>query len=543
MSKRWWFVLSVVLAGPVIAQVSPTPSTRPGATAVETTDVPLGELFESRIAGIQFHPPAGGTLVRQVNSGDIVRFVYADKNWDLRAKLVHLAKPVPLSASATGNDTGGLLEMTVDQLTASNPSAKILYQQVRDLKPYRVGLIEARYNQGVARVTTREAIFRSDDQTYYVLQLTSPGKNGDDASPDEDDAESLATRTFQKVLETVKLLDRGELYKEQVQRLFHTRELFATWSENRLKAALVSEQFLRVIREGKDVGYIQERDQVTKKADSDGVQVMLRLHVQGDTNPVAPPAPANPAATGTVLPSSVLPAEPAAPAVPAGPTRMDRLVTMFVSFDRRHEQWSTQTVIDNGQGTPVRTSELGNSDQEIRRALDRSAMANGQSGDKLDPKEPPVRQIDRYHLSVATYARTRTGVPVERDLPVFYVPQALAHLLPRLLPLDEPRTYMFASYVSEQKEVMSRYVDVLREQDVMLDGKKIRAIPVTDRIGVEGSPTTHYMSRDSQWLGSVNEDQNVTVLPSDKETIQQLWKDANLNDIPVTSADGSSDNH
>ena len=121
-------------------------------------------------------------------------------------------------------------------------------------------------------------------------------------------------------------------------------------------------------------------------------------------------------------------------------------------------------------------------------------------------------------------------MPIERDLPVYYIPLAITHLLPRLVPLDEPGQYMFASYVSDQKEVMARYVDVQREQELMLDGKKIRAIPVMDRIGVEGSATTHYMTHEGEWLGSVNVDQKVMVLPSDKESIKQLWKDADLGD-------------
>ena len=57
------------------------------------------------------------------------------------------------------------------------------------------------------------------------------------------------------------------------------------------------------------------------------------------------------------------------------------------------------------------------------------------------------------------------------------------HLLPQLLPLREPKTYLFYSYVADRREVMLRYVDVGREADVTLDGRHIRAIPVADRIG------------------------------------------------------------
>ena len=72
-----------------------------------------------------------------------------------------------------------------------------------------------------------------------------------------------------------------------------------------------------------------------------------------------------------------------------------------------------------------------------------------------------------------------------RQLPVFYIPQALAHLLPRIVPRKEPAKYMFASYVPDKREVMARYVDVGVEQPVEIAGQKLLAIPVRDRIGLE----------------------------------------------------------
>lgn len=215
---------------------------------------------------------------------------------------------------------------------------------------------------------------------------------------------------------------------------------------------------------------------------------------------------------------------------------MDRVAKLFVTFDRVHEDWTITTTSDDGRLAPVTSSELGNSDKEVRRVLDRKAMQEGEAGDATDLKQPPVRTIEKYALSVSTYAKARTAVPVTRELPVFYLPQAAGHLLPRLLPLNEARTYMFASYISDQREVMSRYVDVSREQEVSLDGKRVRAVPVKDRIGVEGSATTHYLSREGQWLGSVNEEQKITVLPSDEAEIGQLWKDMKLPEEPVPDA-------
>jgi hypothetical protein len=139
-----------------------------------------------------------------------------------------------------------------------------------------------------------------------------------------------------------------------------------------------------------------------------------------------------------------------------------------------------------------------------------------------------VREQDIWMLNVTPMNVRGKNKPVRLELSPFYIPQALAHLLPRLLPRWEPKAYVFASYVTDDQKVVLRYVDVLREDEVTLAGQKIRAIPITDRLGYEGSITTHYISPDGQYLGSVNEDTKVTILPTDAATLEKIWKDANL---------------
>ena len=65
--------------------------------------------------------------------------------------------------------------------------------------------------------------------------------------------------------------------------------------------------------------------------------------------------------------------------------------------------------------------------------------------------------------------------PVNKVLPPFYLPQALGQLLPRLLPLGQPKTYLFATWVSESRALMMRYVDVGTESRVEFNGRLIRA--------------------------------------------------------------------
>ena len=129
------------------------------------------------------------------------------------------------------------------------------------------------------------------------------------------------------------------------------------------------------------------------------------------------------------------------------------------------------------------------------------------------------------------------GEPVNRDLPGWYLPQAMGQLILRLVPLHaeldfngqpKPRRYLFATYVPEVREVMHRYIDVGDEQQVNFAGKTIQAIPITDRLGWHGSITTHYMSPTGDYLGSENKDSHTLMLPSDGESLMAIWKNANL---------------
>jgi hypothetical protein len=51
----------------------------------------------------------------------------------------------------------------------------------------------------------------------------------------------------------------------------------------------------------------------------------------------------------------------------------------------------------------------------------------------------------------------------------------------------------------------------------------VRAVPISDRIGLEGAPTIHYMSPEGKYLGSENKSSRALILPSDAETLQKIW--------------------
>jgi len=219
---------------------------------------------------------------------------------------------------------------------------------------------------------------------------------------------------------------------------------------------------------------------------------------------------------------------------PRGPVQIDNATWLFVSPDQKLEDWSRITVVDDGtvdkDGKPALRSikEFGSSTVQTKTEIEPELLPS-----KQDPKQPPAVIREHHRLDVTTITDTGASEPISQELPVFYLPQATGHLLARLLPLmprhlHDVRSYMFATYVPDTRQVMSRYVDVGEEGDFNFAGQTIHAVPITDRLGWRGSVTTHYMARDGRYLGSENKDSHTVIIPTDAATLLSIWKGANL---------------
>jgi hypothetical protein len=488
----------------------------------------LGEWFDSVAAGIKFRPPAGMKRAARGSSAaeNVARYTDADekRGWVFVASRQAFDQPLTISAqTGAPGAPAGLLELTRDQLKANIPGAEIVREDVINVGDYTVAMLAARYTVGIKRVLSQQAIVRADDRLYYTLSLTTPAarQSEDGTTPEGDPGESQAVETFRAVVDTVGLLDRTPVLDDQRLRLFRTRALYVNLSPTKLRKALEladaaepdaktrgdakAEHYYRIQRDGKDVGYTYVIENEEKRGALEGVSVGIRSRIIGAADATTQPAAGAKAAAG------------------GASVTTDSESIMWMTFDRKHETWRTITAVDDGKNKDHAT-EIGATDRQTERALDRDLPL----GEKGDERNPPVRQEDVYTLSVTTASTKVSPEPVTQQLPPFYLPQALGHLLPRLLPLNDPKTYMFASYVSDGRAVMTRYVDVERERGVTLGGRKLSAIPVRDRIGLEGSVTTHWMSPEGTYLGSTNDDTKMAILPSDEPTLRKIWVDAKL---------------
>jgi hypothetical protein len=479
----------------------------------------LGPTFESAAAGIAFKPPADSTQIRRASAGDeIVRYVNDDKKWDLRVSLMSLSKAMPLAKSEDKNGvvTNGMVEYLSGQMQNQIPGLEVKRQDVTNLGDTPVGMIAVRYQLGLDNILKQEAIVPAylNDATgvppegrtsraFYIFDMTSPAPKSGDLETDANVKE--AVDIFGRIIDSVKVLDQDQLKQELIDRKMRTRTLLVNLTPPRIREALVKEQWLRLMRDGKDIGYSYIVEQEAQDLPKKGV-------IQEATNPES---------AGVLIGIR-------SRTVPGPDQQVDSESWMFATLNRRHEAWQTTGLVQGLKGTKQPFSEYGASDMKTRSMIDPELLPGEKTRKGEDKMQPPVREVDEYTLNV-THVPTKTGQPpLNQRLPPWYLPQALGHLLPRLVAKYEGKTYVFASYSSDSNDVMNRFVDVGFEEDVELGGQKVRAIPVTDRLGYEGARTVHYVSTDGKYLGSVNEQSKITMLATDRVTLEKLWKNANL---------------
>lgn len=486
-------LLVSALIAPASAQQQSEPleilKTRPDAAG----EALLGGTFQNPLAGIAFRVPAPCKPMQKGGGDEIARFASDDKAWELVVTKATSAQPLPLTGEGDANNKLGLLEVTAARLKQSNPGIEIVRQDTVTLGETNAGIIAGRMMVGSQRKLLQQAIVQPNEQLYYTFSLSTPAAKDAKGVDSDDPAEKVAAESFRQMLDTIKMLDRTPIKADQDERLYRTRALFVELNGARMKKVLIPEQWLRLQHDGRDIGYTYIVEEADAKPGSDAIKIGIRSRSYPDAE-----------------------------------TQVDGETWYNVTGDRKHETWSNVVWVQNHKTKQSdQFNEFGSSDMRVTRTLDTSgAFAPGEGA---DAKQPPIKTGEVYTLRVQTIGKTKTAEPITQNLSPWYIPQAVGHLLPRVLPIAQPKAYLFATYVSEQRAVMHRYVDVGTEQEVDLGGARVRAVPITDRLGLEGSATTHYVSPEGKYLGSVNKDSRITILPSDATTLQKLWENkANL---------------
>jgi hypothetical protein len=513
MKRRFIGILLICCLGPARVAIG----------AAGQSDL-LGEEYRSPANGIALRPPSECSQIITSDPSQVVEFDDPANHWALRVRRISFAHPVPLEdyKDQFGQDRDGFLRTTAKQLKEQQ-LAEVVTQDIIHVGPHgqtAVGILVLRRAEDFQHRLVQQAMVQANDQLYYVIELDTPARVDADTGA-EDPGERHAADAFNQVIDSVELLDRAAIFRDQAERLIRFRGLLANWTPSFLASRLLPEQFFRLVRDGKDIGYTYEIDEIDDKSGSVAGTAVIKISVRSESEPTE----------GTDIQAQ---------------SRLQ------VTVDRKHENWMSLAVViappaQASAGSPPNVSqlsELGVSDQKLRPVplvLPGAGLDAGAAAADADAIQPGVRMKESWRLTVIRKGgdakEFKQDFPrFEQDVPSYYIPQALSYLLPRLVPWKEPKTYLCAVYVPDgdhgQPAVMMRYLDVLPAAEVTLDGQKIVAVPVKDRIGLEGVATTHYLNPDDgSYLGSVTtttqgQDQVPTtavVLPTDAATLRRIW--------------------
>lgn len=511
------------------------PTTTPAQAAEKAPQ--LGPIYQGA-ADITFYTPPDCKEINRPLNDEFVRCYNESKRWLFTAGRFELEKSIPLkdyrpkdnsAPGGLGPMTKGYLTLALQTVLADSPDAVVLRQpETLDMGNVRIGVFAVRMFIEGRPTLVQQALVQVTDSRYYALTFRSPSEN---EKPEEDPAVREAVGIFGGIVDSINVLDLKAVRANQDERLFATRALFYNWNVETVTKSLVKEQWLRFVQDGKDIGYAhvfeepadaiphagEKRDAVPAKPK--GIRVGQRSRTVGKDG-----------------------------------ISVDAESWMFVTFDRAHEVWSNLAVTKDPTQPDARQreswfTEVGASDKQFLRIFDTKPGQNGQVplGDDRDKLNPQQRTVEQYKMMVRTESKSAVAPAVDLQPPPFYLPQALSQILPRLVPLNDRKGYLFASYLSEQRAIALRFVDVMPETTTMINGKSQRAVPVVERVGRVGSPTTHYMTPDGKYLGSTNEGARIQILPTDLETLKKIWKDEidasrpkDVQDpaIPAAPADG-----
>jgi hypothetical protein len=308
------------------------------------------------------------------------------------------------------------------------------------------------------------------------------------------------------------------LVEDQRRRVLHTRALFLDWTDKKLARVLVKQQWFRVLRDNHDVGwtYVEEMTGADRKK-------LVGTIKDGSPNEKVAP-------DDLVTDDGLVVYVRSWWQTPQEAT-IDTGSEMFVTFDRSREIFANMLgITPKGKSTNL-TVEIGQSLRQIKREFHLKDPESMSVPDEEDPRQPANRLVEVRQLKIdVTKSTSGDAQPLSIDVPPWYLPEAMGHLLPRLLSVNEyshePKTYLFASYVAENRKLMTRYVDVGEQRQVVLGGKTFQATPVEERLGIEGEPTIYYVDDDGRYVGSEVKDTGWSMVLSDPDELSRLWPKA-----------------
>ncbi len=196
-------------------------------------------------------------------------------------------------------------------------------------------------------------------------------------------------KTFQTMLNSVTFADPAELDRERTERINNAKTWLDSINKDKIKGALIAEQWLRITQNGKDVGYMRIRQHDEAEHVPPGTSVAVRSHIVD------------------------------------GPNTYDTEASFFESDDRVVEFWTITTTMR----IPQRVIHGTNTTPEtVTQNWRQTGLRNA---DGMEVQQETPTSIKKLPWKIPPYP---------------YMSQVNMYILPALLPHDKPTELAFYSF-------------------------------------------------------------------------------------------------
>ncbi len=447
-----WIVLASIMAGsPLVRGQTDTPSGR------LTTEAARGELAERYVDGsfgFAVRPPAGCATLREqrlVGAAEVepVRFVHPDYRWSLAVRRSKTPRPL---------DTEMIIKSITEGISEKCPDVKVIFgKQARIASRQGVRYASTLTVAGVP-VLHQQAVVRTGPTEYSALIFVTP----------QSDRE-VAMTLFDRVVNSFEVLRSEEKEKQLGEALARGTALLRSVAAGEIDLARSTrgETFLRCIVEGKDVGFIQIREEATTQGYRKGVAVSKWLWL--------------------FMPDGSI-------------THMRH--GMFLANDLSHEKWESRRLI------------LTPSQEDVgRQAI-------------LDV-ESAVRQDDKLLITYTAQPNaprlTEKVIAVEPS----YASAPWEVLLPRLVDLNKSELYAFLLYDNGRRGPAVRAFRVAGQKNLRFGDRIVSAVKIEDSEGLVPPIHDMYVDKTGRVLRVVLrvEASPMEMVATTREHIERLYGD------------------
>jgi hypothetical protein len=492
-----------------------------GISANSTDDVGqyLGPIYKNELAGFEVAPPVGSRIINRAGL-ELVSFVNDAKQWGGSVQKATLVRRG--DGNAANGPRGSVHTMTFEEymnsigpeLNKSFQAVQILNMREFKFQGHDAGRIDSSMEGEVGPTTKgahgetislfrQQLVVKVSDTDLLVLTLFTPLKDRE-----------AATRTFDAMLTSFRILDRTEIAKKLERSIKAGKEWLAQRTADELKSKLSNQpQLFRIKVGGADMGYLRFDEQEDSRNRMRGVLVSINSRT-------FPPDGAVNYAKNEAFWAYVGDATGGQRPFYSMWDNTTKTVGSRPNVPRdRQTFWLREFGTIQLEGlSRYSDEELAEMQKHREELIKENAPAN-----KIPPPiEVPKKQ---YRIQV-TYEADASQPPIqgtdgaiamERAAPL---PAVLEYLWPRVVDLTKPTEMTFVTYNSGLRKLTYRTLSVIGPDHIVIDKKPIDCVRCEDEL--EPNSTTLWVDSSGKILMMRTSDQSLLV-PTTEDEMSRLW--------------------